>query len=160
MLICVMTVHKLSAGDGYKYYTHEVASGDALRANDRELGDYYTLDGMPPGQWIGTAPDALGLSGEVSEAHMHTLFGQKFTPIETVEVKEMLHGLPEFDDYMAAYNNAYESYKAHAAERAWEILTRAEAGLSQQEIAHQLGTLGHPMNQRIRALILRGKRAS
>ncbi|WP_238693531.1 MobF family relaxase [Rothia sp. HSID18069] len=143
-----MTVHKLSAGDGYKYYTHEVASGDALRANDRELGDYYTVDGMPPGQWIGTAPEALGLSGEVSEAHMHTLFGQRFTPIETVEVKEMLHGLPEFDDYMAAYNNAYESYKAHAAERAWEILTRAENGLSQQEIAHQLGTLGHPMTQK------------
>ena len=148
MLICVMTVHKLSAGDGYKYYTHEVASGDALRANDRELGDYYTLNGMPPGQWIGTAPEALGLSGEVSEAHMHTLFGQKFTPIETVEVEEMLHGLPEFDDYMGAYNTAYESYQAHAAERAWEILTRAEAGVSQQEIAHQLGTLGHPMTQK------------
>lgn len=148
MLMCVMTVHKLSAGDGYKYYTHEVASGDALRANDRELGDYYTVDGMPPGQWIGTAPDALGLSGEVSEAHMHTLFGQRFTPIETVEVKEMLHGLPEFDDYMGAYNTAYEAYREHAAERAWEILTRAENGLSQQEIAHQLGTLGHPMTQK------------
>ena len=144
----MMTVHKLSAGDGYKYYTHEVASGDALRANDRELGDYYTVDGMPPGQWIGTAPEALGLSGEVSEAHMHTLFGQRFTPIETMEVKEMLHGLPEFDDYMAAYNNAYEAYKAHAAERAWEILTRAEDGLSQQEIAHQMSEIGHPMNQK------------
>ena len=148
MLMYVMTVHKLSAGDGYKYYTHEVASGDALRANDRELGDYYTLDGMPPGQWIGTAPEALGLSGEVSEAHMHTLFGQRFTPIETVEVKEMLHGLPDFDDYMGAYNSAYEAYREHAAERAWEILTRVEAGLSQQEIAHQLGTLGHPMTQK------------
>lgn len=144
----MMTVHKLSVGDGYQYYVNEVATGDALRQNGREIGDYYTVDGMPPGQWIGTAPDALGLSGEVSEAHMHTLFGQKFTPIETVEVKEMLHGLPEFDDYMAAYNNAYESYKAHAAERAWEILTRAENGLSQQEIAHQLGTLGHPMTQK------------
>lgn len=144
----MMTVHKLSAGDGYKYYTHEVASGDALRANDRELGDYYTVDGMPPGQWIGSAPEALGLSGEVSEAHMHTLFGQRFTPIETMEVKEMLHGLPEFDDYMAAYNNAYETYREHAAERAWEILTRAEAGVSQQEIAHQMGEIGHPMNQK------------
>ena len=144
----MMTVHKLSAGDGYKYYTHEVASGDALRANDRELGDYYTVDGMPPGQWIGTAPEALGLSGEVSEAHMHTLFGQRFTPIETMEVKEMLHGLPDFDDYMAAYNNAYETYREHAAERAWEILTRAEAGISQQEIAHQMGEIGHPMNQK------------
>ena len=144
----MMTVHKLSAGDGYKYYTHEVASGDALRANDRELGDYYTVDGMPPGQWIGTAPAELGLSGEVSEAHMHTLFGQRFTPIETMEVKEMLHGLPEFDDYMAAYNNAYETYREHAAERAWEILTRAEDGLSQQEIAHQMSEIGHPMNQK------------
>ena len=144
----MMTVHKLSVGDGYQYYVNEVATGDALRQNGREIGDYYTAHGMPPGQWIGTAPEALGLSGEVSEAHMHTLFGQKFTPIETVEVKEMLHGLPEFDDYMAAYNNAYESYKAHAAERAWEILTRAENGMSQQEIAHQLGTLGHPMNQK------------
>lgn len=144
----MMTVHKLSAGDGYKYYTHEVASGDALRANDRELGDYYTVDGMPPGQWIGSAPAELGLSGEVSEAHMHTLFGQRFTPIETMEVKEMLHGLPEFDDYMAAYNNAYETYREHAAERAWEILTRAEDGLSQQEIAHQMSEIGHPMNQK------------
>ena len=148
MLMCVMTVHKLSAGDGYQYYVNEVATGDALRQNGREIGDYYAVDGMPPGQWIGTAPEALGLSGEVSEAHMHTLFGQKFTPIETVEVKEMLHGLPDFDDYTAAYNSAYEAYREHAAERAWEILTRAEAGLSQQEIAHQLGTLGHPMTQK------------
>ena len=144
----MMTVHKLSVGDGYQYYVNEVATGDALRQNGREIGDYYAVDGMPPGQWIGTAPEALGLSGEVSEAHMHTLFGQKFTPIETVEVAEMLHGLPDFDDYMTAYNNAYESYKAHAAERAWEILTRAEAGMSQQEIAHQLGTLGYPMTQK------------
>lgn len=144
----MMTVHKLSVGDGYRYYVNEVATGDALRQNGREIGDYYAVDGMPPGQWIGTAPEALGLSGEVSEAHMHTLFGQKFTPIETMEVKEMLHGLPEFDDYMDAYNTAYESYKAHAAERAWEILTRAEDGLSQQEIAHQLGEIGHPMTQK------------
>ena len=144
----MMTVHKLSVGDGYQYYVNEVATGDALRQNGREIGDYYAVDGMPPGQWIGTAPEALGLSGEVSEAHMHTLFGQKFTPIETVEVAEMLHGLPDFNDYMGAYNTAYEAYREHAAERAWEILTRAENGLSQQEIAHQLGTLGHPMTQK------------
>ncbi|WP_395405632.1 relaxase domain-containing protein (plasmid) [Arthrobacter sp. UC242_113] len=48
-----MTVHKLSAGDGYTYYTREVASGDELRAGDRSLGDYYTVDGNPPGQWGG-----------------------------------------------------------------------------------------------------------
>ena len=63
MLMCVMTVHKLSVGDGYQYYVNEVATGDALRQNGREIGDYYTVDGMPPGQWIGTAPEGLGLSG-------------------------------------------------------------------------------------------------
>jgi hypothetical protein len=50
----MMTVHKLSTGDGHLYYTNEVASGDQLRASDRELGDYYTVTGMPPGQWIGS----------------------------------------------------------------------------------------------------------
>lgn len=44
----MMTVHKLSAGDGYRYYTGEVASGDVLRDKNRELGDYYTVEGMPP----------------------------------------------------------------------------------------------------------------
>lgn len=143
-----MTVHKLSVGDGYQYYVNEVATGDALRQSGREIGDYYTVDGMPPGQWIGSAPQALGLDGEVSEAHMRTLFGQKFTPTETLELEEMLHGLPEFGDYMDAYNTAYETYKEHAAERAWEILSRAEAGISQQEIAHQMGEIGQPMTQK------------
>ena len=34
----VMTVHKLSAGDGYAYYTSEVASGDELRAGTGSWG--------------------------------------------------------------------------------------------------------------------------
>ena len=61
-----MTVHKLSAGDGYAYYTSEVASADELRSGDRELGDYYTVEGMPPGQWVAHSKALLGVSGEVS----------------------------------------------------------------------------------------------
>ncbi|BBE24578.1 hypothetical protein MN0502_34610 (plasmid) [Arthrobacter sp. MN05-02] len=75
-----MTVHKLSAGDGYAYYTSEVASGDELRAGDRELGDYYTVDGMPPGQWVGHSEQLLGVSGEVTEAQMKALFGEGLHP--------------------------------------------------------------------------------
>ncbi|MFJ6003948.1 MobF family relaxase [Arthrobacter sp. NPDC092385] len=75
-----MTVHKLSAGDGYAYYTSEVASGDELRAGGRELGDYYTVDGMPPGQWVGHSEQLLGVSGEVSEAQMKALFGEGIKP--------------------------------------------------------------------------------
>jgi conjugative relaxase-like TrwC/TraI family protein len=75
-----MTVHKLSAGDGYAYYTSEVASGDELRAGDRELGDYYTVEGMPPGQWVGHSEQLLGVSGEVTEAQMKALFGEGLHP--------------------------------------------------------------------------------
>ncbi|WP_049830334.1 MobF family relaxase [Arthrobacter sp. RIT-PI-e] len=76
----MMTVHKLSAGDGYAYYTSEVASADELRAGDRELGDYYTVEGMPPGQWVGHSEQLLGVSGEVSEAQMKALFGEGLHP--------------------------------------------------------------------------------
>ncbi|RJT76972.1 conjugal transfer protein TraA [Arthrobacter cheniae] len=75
-----MTVHKLSAGDGYAYYTSEVASADELRAGDRELGDYYTVEGMPPGQWVGHSEQLLGVSGEVTEAQMKALFGEGIKP--------------------------------------------------------------------------------
>lgn len=80
MLGVVMTVHKLSAGDGYTYYTREVASGDELRAKGRELGDYYTVDGNPPGVWAGAGLRHLGVSGEVTEAQMAALFGEGLHP--------------------------------------------------------------------------------
>ena len=76
----VMTVHKLSAGDGYAYYTSEVASADELRAEGRELGDYYTVEGMPPGQWVAHSETLLGVSGEVTEAQMAALFGEGIRP--------------------------------------------------------------------------------
>lgn len=75
-----MTVHKLSAGDGYAYYTSEVASADELRAEGRELGDYYTVEGMPPGQWVAHSKALLGVSGEVTEAQMAALFGEGIRP--------------------------------------------------------------------------------
>lgn len=143
----MMTVHKLSAGDGYKYYVNEVATGDALRAKDREIGDYYTVHGMPPGQWVGSASAALNLDGEVSEAHMHALFGQKFTPISTGEVLDTLHGAPAAEAYQQAYEQALEQYRVKAAERAWELLSRVHEGMSQQKIAENMTELGYPMSQ-------------
>ena len=143
----MMTVHKLSAGDGYKYYVNEVATGDALRAKDREIGDYYTIHGMPPGQWIGSAAASLNLDGEVSEAHMHALFGQKFTPVSTGEVLDTLHGAPAAEAYQKAYEEALEQYRSQAAERAWELLSRAHEGMSQQKIADEMTAQGCPISQ-------------
>lgn len=143
----MMTVHKLSAGDGYKYYVNEVATGDALRSKDREIGDYYTVHGMPPGQWIGSAAASLNLNGEVSEAHMHALFGQKFTPVSTGEVLDTLHGAPAAEAYQQVYEEALEQYRSQAAERAWELLSRAHEGMSQQKIADEMTAQGYPMSQ-------------
>lgn len=143
----MMTVHKLSAGDGYKYYVNEVATGDALRAKDREIGDYYAVHGMPPGQWVGSGAASLNLDGEVSEAHMHALFGQKFTPVSTGEVLDTLHGAPAAEAYQQVYEEALEQYRSQAAERAWELLSRAHEGMSQQKIADEMTAQGYPMSQ-------------
>ncbi|WP_306540247.1 MobF family relaxase [Rothia mucilaginosa] len=143
----MMTVHKLTTGDGYRYYINEVATGDALRASDRKIGDYYAVHGMPPGQWIGSAAASLNLDGEVSEAHMHALFGQKFTPVSTGEVLDTLHGAPEAEVYEKVYEEALEQHRSQAAERAWELLSRAHEGMSQQKIADEMTAQGYPMSQ-------------
>ncbi|MDQ0031507.1 MobF family relaxase [Arthrobacter bambusae] len=94
----MMTVHKLSAGDGYTYYTREVASADELRAADRSLGDYYTVDGNPPGQWGGAGLSHLGVSGEVTESQMAALFGEGLHP----DAEKMLADDPKADVRLGA----------------------------------------------------------
>ncbi|MGR6902211.1 MobF family relaxase [Glutamicibacter sp. BSL13] len=76
-----MTLHKLSAGDGYLYYTREVASADELRSSERKLGDYYTVTGHPPGLWGGRGAKHLGVSGEVTEEQMELLYGSGQHPL-------------------------------------------------------------------------------
>jgi conjugative relaxase-like TrwC/TraI family protein len=71
-----MTVHKLSAGDGYTYLTRQVAAGDHARRAGENLAGYYTATGNPPGRWLGSGCRELGVSGTVSEAQMLALFGQ------------------------------------------------------------------------------------
>jgi len=71
-----MTVHKLSAGDGYTYLTRQVASADELRVVGQDLAGYYTASGNPPGRWLGAGAADLGMSGVVSEPQMVALFGQ------------------------------------------------------------------------------------
>ncbi|MEU6618580.1 MobF family relaxase [Streptomyces parvus] len=76
----MMTVHKLSAGDGYAYYINETVSADQQRERGQELGDYYTASGNPPGLWMGSGIGALGVSGTVTEAQMKALYGEGLHP--------------------------------------------------------------------------------
>ena len=91
----MMTVHKLSAGDGYAYYISETVSADQQRERGQELGDYYTASGNPPGLWMGSGIEALGVSGNVSEAQMKALYGEGLHPdavrirVESLTVKRL-----------------------------------------------------------------------
>jgi conjugative relaxase-like TrwC/TraI family protein len=76
----MMTVHKLSAGDGYAYYISETVSADQQRERGQELGDYYAASGNPPGLWMGSGIEALGVSGNVTEAQMKALYGEGLHP--------------------------------------------------------------------------------
>jgi conjugative relaxase-like TrwC/TraI family protein len=76
-----MTVHKLTAGDGYTYLTRQVASCDEVRPQGQSLADYYAARGNPPGVWLGEGSTQLGVRGQqVSEAQMRSLFGAGLHP--------------------------------------------------------------------------------
>lgn len=133
----MLTIHKLTSGDGFRYYTAEVASNDVLRASDRELGDYYAVEGMPPGQWVGAGAAELGLKGNVSEEQMEVLFGHKFTPLETEEITDLLqNSTPEA--FEEVRSQAWEKVQNRAAERAFLIIEGTREGKSQQEICSDL----------------------
>jgi DNA primase catalytic core len=74
-----MTLHKLTAGDGYTYLTRQVAAADATNRGYSDLGTYYSDKGEAPGVWMGTGlssvPD-FPLGEHVTEAQMKALFGE------------------------------------------------------------------------------------
>jgi hypothetical protein len=75
-----MTLHKLTAGDGYTYLTRQVAAADSTERGYTSLGDYYTAKGESPGRWDGRGLESLGTTGLVSEQQMLNLFGQGIHP--------------------------------------------------------------------------------
>jgi len=94
-----MTLHKLTAGDGYTYLTRQVAAHDATQRGYDSLGEYYTEKGESPGLWMGSGcahlPQFSG--GEVSEAQMRALFGEGRHPdAERIEAELIAagHGAP------------------------------------------------------------------
>lgn len=78
----VMTVHKLSAGDGYVYLTKHVAAGDATESRKADAVDYYVAKGTPPGVWCGKLAEKAGVEvgTEVTEEAMRSVFGAARTP--------------------------------------------------------------------------------
>ena len=94
-----MSLHKLTAGDGYTYLTRQVAAQDASQRGYASLADYYAQRGESPGLWMGRGAD--GLPGfpstpEVTEAQMLALFGQGRHPdAHQIEQQLLRSGLAE-----------------------------------------------------------------
>jgi conjugative relaxase-like TrwC/TraI family protein len=78
--VVVMTIHKITAGDGYTYLTRQVAAGDSSPQRGKSVAEYYTETGNPPGAWMGRGLEALGVTGPVSEVQMTALFGLGLHP--------------------------------------------------------------------------------
>ncbi|MFJ6616201.1 MobF family relaxase [Kitasatospora sp. NPDC091335] len=71
-----MTIHKLTAGNGYTYLTRQVAGGDVQRQRGQSAEEYYTQKGNPAGVWLGRGAPLLELDGTtVTEQQMKHLFG-------------------------------------------------------------------------------------
>ena len=92
----VMSLHKLTAGDGYEYLTRQVAAMDSTERGNSSLADYYSAKGESPGHWTGSGLAALGAGrpawagesvlwtveagSEVTAEQMLALFGEGLHP--------------------------------------------------------------------------------
>ncbi len=90
-----MTLHKLTAGDGYQYLTRQVAVADSTNLGRSRLSEYYSAKGESPGRWVGSGLASLSDTGarpvspqdveelwtvavgsEVTAEQMRALFGE------------------------------------------------------------------------------------
>jgi len=108
-----MSLHKLTAGDGYTYLTRQVAASDATERGTSSLGEYYTEKGESPGRWmgaglVGLASETLGSESAVvkdsavAEAQMLALFGEGRHPNATVIEKRQIAAGATPTDALAA----------------------------------------------------------
>jgi len=75
----VMSLKKVTAGDGYTYLTRQVAAHDATNRGYSDLGAYYSEKGETPGVWMGRGLSAVPdfpIGDFVTEAQMRALFGE------------------------------------------------------------------------------------
>jgi len=109
----MMSLHKLTAGDGYTYLTRQVATADSTERGYSSLGDYYAAKGESPGVWIGAQATEMGLTGTaVTEQQMKNLFGEGLHPDAQRLQAEALAALPAGGDKQA---------KARAVDRAGKL---------------------------------------
>lgn len=97
-----VSMKKMSAGDGYRYFMESVAAGDVDRSMATPLTRYYAETGTPPGRWLGSGVAALGsdkagrlaVGDIVTEAQMARLAGKGIDPITG---EKLGRGYPDYE---------------------------------------------------------------
>ena len=161
-MVGVMSLHKLSAGDGYTYLTRQVAAADDTHRGRDSLGAYYEQQGESPGVWLGSGlaslagcePDTV-LAGVVSEAQMTALFGEGRHPntdiIERRLQREGLQGraldratklghgyhLFEPSGFQSALAARYREFNTARGERSDRAIPAGERARIRTELAHE-----------------------
>jgi conjugative relaxase-like TrwC/TraI family protein len=93
--VMVMTLHKLTAGDGYVYLVRQVAAADSTERGRSALADYYSAKGESPGRWAGRGLAALADTGarEVSDEVRQQVWTVEGGSVVTEEQMKALFGL-------------------------------------------------------------------
>lgn len=91
----VMSMHKLTVGDGYAYLTRHVAAGDADLSAGDSLTVYYEQTGNPAGRWLGNGLGALGdghlpVGSAVTELAMTQVFRDGVRPDRSHAARQAL----------------------------------------------------------------------
>src|SRR5689334_22864263 len=117
-----MSLHKLTAGDGYTYLTRQVAAHDATDKGHVGLADYYAAKGESPGVWVGAGLadlDGVGVGDPVTAEQMKALFGQGRHPdAAEIERRALAQGRrPEFARAQSRLGAAFAVYAAQGSFR-------------------------------------------
>ncbi|CAL8978573.1 ATP-dependent RecD-like DNA helicase [Cellulomonas sp. T2.31MG-18] len=134
-----MTMHRLSAGAGYRYLLRQVATGDCQRTGPAPVTAYYLESGNPPGRWLGrglpglTDPGgdrpALVAGAIVEELGMSRLFAHGLNPLTGAALGRPYRAFVSPSDRVTAQVKALPADMSPAARQAaLEAITRVELG--------------------------------
>ncbi|MFI5696470.1 MobF family relaxase [Kribbella sp. NPDC051586] len=109
----MLSIHRLTAGDGYTYLLKHVAAGDVDRRMATPLTAYYAASGYPPGRWLGRGLVGLGsgeltAGAEVKEQQMAALFGRAEDPMTGTALGEPYRIYKTTSDYVAEQMRALD----------------------------------------------------
>ena len=142
----MMSIHRVSSGSGYEYYTREVAAADERLERDQKLGDYYLESGAPPGQWTGSGCAHFKLTGEVTNAQMRDLFGEGKRP-DAQQIRDAKGGIVDEDTLflgqkMGAHSQANTRFCERINEHIEHFIAREgrpPTGAEKQQIRFMIG---------------------